>query len=87
MATMTAAFFNGMGQMELHDHPRPEAGPGDAVIRVRSTGICGSDLQMNADKDDPDKLPTGHEVAGEIVEIGQGVNSKSSSSSSFSYLS
>ena len=74
MATMTAAFFNGRGQMELHDHPRPEAGPGDAVIRVQSTGICGSDLQMNVDKVAPDKMPAGHEVAGEIVEIGDGVD-------------
>lgn len=76
MATMTAAFFNGNGQMEIHDHPRPMPGQGEAVVRVRATGICGSDLQMNADKDDPDKLPAGHEVAGEIVEIGQGVDSK-----------
>ena len=74
MATMTAAFFNGKGQMELHDHPKPNAGPGEAVIRLRATGICGSDLQMNADKDAPDKLPEGHEVAGEVVEIGEGVD-------------
>ena len=75
MAKMTAAFFNGRGQMELKDHPRPEAGPGEAVIRVRSCGICGSDLQTNVDKDAPDKVPAGHEVGGEVVEIGDGVDS------------
>ncbi len=74
MATMTAAFFDGKGRMELHDHPRPVAGPGEAVIQLRATGICGSDLQMNADKDAPDRLPEGHEVAGEVVAIGDGVD-------------
>ena len=75
MATMTAAFFDGAGKMELKEHPRPTAGPSDAVIRVRATGICGSDLQMNVDKDAPDLDPAGHEVAGEVVEVGDGVDS------------
>ncbi len=74
MVTMAAAFFNGKGQMELHDHPRPEAGPGEAVIRVQACGICGTDLQMNADKAVPDERPAGHEVGGEVVEIGVGVD-------------
>lgn len=74
MATMTAAFYDGNGKMELHEHPRPEAGPGDIILNVKATGICGSDLQMNVDKDAPDKLPAGHEVAGVIEEIGPGVD-------------
>jgi len=74
MATMTAAFFDGNGQMELHDHPKPEVGPGDILLNVKATGICGSDLQMNVDKDAPDELPSGHEVAGIIEEIGEGVD-------------
>jgi len=74
MATMTAAFYDGNGKMELHDHPRPTAGPGQAVIRIRACGICGTDLQMNVDKDAPDLDPAGHEVAGEVVEIGDGVD-------------
>jgi threonine dehydrogenase-like Zn-dependent dehydrogenase len=74
MSTMTAAFFDGNGKMELHDHPKPEVGPGDIILNVKATGICGSDLQMNVDKDAPDKLPAGHEVAGIIEEIGAGVD-------------
>ena len=73
-AMMQAAFFDGDGSMELRDMPRPEAGAGDVIVRVRSVGICGSDLQMNVDKTEPDQLPAGHEVAGEIVETGDGVD-------------
>ena len=75
MAMMQAAFFDGEGEMEVKEIGRPEVGPGDALIRVRAVGICGSDLQMNVDKTKPDRLPAGHEVAGEIVGIGDGVDS------------
>ena len=72
MATMTAALHDGVDTMRLAEVQKPEAGPGDAVVRVRAVGICGSDLLMNADKTEPDQLPAGHEVAGEIVEVGEG---------------
>ena len=76
MTTMTAAFFDGKGKMELRDHPKPVVGPEDIILNVKATGICGSDLQMNMDKDAPDKLPVGHEVAGIIEEIGENVDPK-----------
>lgn len=74
MATMKAAFFDGHASMMLADIPEPEPGPDDVIIRVRSTGICGSDLLMNADKTEADEIPFGHEVAGEIVAVGAGVD-------------
>ncbi len=74
MTTMQAAFFDGKGRMETREIEKPEPGPGDVVVRVGSVGICGSDLQMNVDKTEPDQLPAGHEVAGEVVEIGDGVD-------------
>ena len=73
METMQGAFFDGDGRMEVREIPKPEPGDGDVLIRVRSVGICGSDLQMNVDKTEPDQIPAGHEVAGEIVEAGGGV--------------
>ena len=73
MTTMKAAFFDGKGVMTLADYPKPEAGAGDAVVRVRATGICGSDLQMKADQTEADESPVGHEVAGEVVDIGYDV--------------
>jgi threonine dehydrogenase-like Zn-dependent dehydrogenase len=74
MATMKAAFFDGDASMMLADVAVPEPGPDDVIIRVRATGICGSDLLMNVDKTEPDQIPVGHEVAGEIVDVGSGVD-------------
>lgn len=74
MATMKAAMYDGKGTMQLSEIEKPTPEPGDVIVRVRAAGICGSDLLMNADKTEPDALPTGHEVAGDIVEVGEGVN-------------
>ena len=71
---MKAAFFNGSGKMVVSDHPDPMPGDYDAIIKVRATGICGSDLLMNNDKTEADELPAGHEVGGEIVEVGKKVD-------------
>ncbi|MCH7745140.1 MAG: zinc-binding dehydrogenase [Chloroflexi bacterium] len=74
MATMKAAMYDGKGTMQLFEIEKPTPEPGDVIVRVRAAGICGSDLLMNADKTEPDALPTGHEVAGDIVEVGEGVD-------------
>ncbi len=74
MSTMSAALHNGKGAMEVNQVERPEPGPGDAVVRVRQAGICGSDLINYAMNTTPESLPGGHEVAGEIVEVGEGVD-------------
>ena len=71
---MKAGFYDGNGQMIIQEHPDPAPGEGDAIIQVRATGICGSDLLMNNDKEQADDLPAGHEVTGEVVEVGTGVN-------------
>ena len=74
MPTMTAALYDGVDTMQLAEIETPVVGPGDALVRVRETGICGSDLLMNAEKTEPDELPAGHEVAGEISDVGSGVD-------------
>ena len=56
----------------------PEIGPNDILIRIRKTGICGTDLHIwNWDewarKTVPVPMVVGHEYAGEIVEIGSHV--------------
>ncbi|MEL6808476.1 MAG: L-threonine 3-dehydrogenase [Pseudomonadota bacterium] len=58
--------------------PVPEIGPDDVLIRVKKTGICGTDIHIwNWDDWAADTVPTpmitGHEFAGEIVEIGSNV--------------
>ena len=70
---MKAAFYNGNGTMIVKDYPDLTPGPGEALIKVRSTGICGSDLNMNLHKSGPDSDPACPEVAGEIVSVGDGV--------------
>jgi D-arabinose 1-dehydrogenase-like Zn-dependent alcohol dehydrogenase len=50
--------------------PRPNAGPGEALIRVRAVGLCGTDLKVTSGAMRPGPvLPTvlGHEIAGEVV--------------------
>jgi len=73
MATMKAALYDGKGKFQVKDIPQPEAGPGTVIVRVHASGICGSDLNVLRDTKEPHKLPSGHEVAGEIVEVGPGV--------------
>lgn len=58
--------------------PVPDIGPDDVLIRIRKTGICGTDVHIwNWDdwaaRTVPIPMITGHEFAGEIVEIGRNV--------------
>jgi threonine 3-dehydrogenase len=62
----------------MERRPVPEIGPEDVLIRINKTGICGTDIHIwNWDewaaKTVPVPLVTGHEFAGEIVEIGKQV--------------
>ena len=64
--------------LELTDRPEPAAGPGEVKIRVRRTGICGTDLHIDSWDDwaasaiDAPLVP-GHEFCGEVVAVGPGV--------------
>ena len=58
--------------------PVPEIGPDDVLIRIHKTGICGTDIHIWtwddwAARTVPTPLVTGHEFAGEIVELGRDV--------------
>jgi len=62
----------------LEHRPVPEIGPDDVLIRIRKTGICGTDIHIwNWDdwaaRTVPVGLITGHEFAGEVVEVGRHV--------------
>lgn len=61
--------------LERQNVPVPEIGPEDVLIRVHKTGICGTDIHIWkwddwAARTVPVPLVTGHEFAGEIVELG-----------------
>ena len=64
--------------LELKDVPQPEPGINDVLIRVRKTGICGTDLHIEswdpwAAKTIVPPLVVGHEFVGEVVEVGSNV--------------
>jgi len=62
------------------NEPVPTLGPNDVLVKVRKTGICGTDIHIYkwdawAQKTVPVPMIVGHEYAGEIVEIGSAVHS------------
>lgn len=69
---MRAAIFDAPGlPLRLADVDAPAAGPGEAILRVRSVGICGSDIHATEETGIARRGGIlGHEVAGEITEIG-----------------
>jgi (R,R)-butanediol dehydrogenase/meso-butanediol dehydrogenase/diacetyl reductase len=70
---MRAVVSPGIGRtLAVVELPDPEPGPGEVLVRVTACGICGSDLHLSDALDAPG-LILGHELAGEIVEVGPGV--------------
>src|SRR5436190_23959564 len=63
------------GDLRLEPLPEPHAGAGDLVIRVLACGTCGTDVKIFHYGHANITLPRvmGHEVAGQIVEVGTGV--------------
>jgi 2-desacetyl-2-hydroxyethyl bacteriochlorophyllide A dehydrogenase len=71
-----AAIFQGAGKpLSIEKVEDPKPGPNEVVIKVHRCGICGTDLQMTSGRSwsYPVGYTPGHEYAGEIVEIGPGV--------------
>ncbi len=69
-------YAEGPGNMEIREVEEPSAGPGQVKIAIEKTGICGSDLHIyHSDIAIPVRPPvvTGHEFAGTICEVGEGV--------------
>jgi len=58
--------------VRVEERPKPEIYPGEALVRVMASGICGTDV-VEWYRRDRVPLVLGHEIAGEIVEVGQGV--------------
>ncbi len=71
---MRAAFIVGKEKIEVRDTEVPSPDAGEVLVRVRACGICGSDLHFyhGVFPANPNVSP-GHEFAGEVVELGEGV--------------
>ena len=69
---MKAVVYHGTHDVQVHDVPDPEiVDPRDAIIKITSTAICGSDLHLY-----DGFMPTmekgdvlGHEPMGEVVDV------------------
>ncbi|HEU0301885.1 MAG TPA: NAD(P)-dependent alcohol dehydrogenase [Longimicrobium sp.] len=72
--TMKAAVFVAPGRIELQEKPVPEVGPGDALLRVTTTTICGTDIHILKGEYpvEPGRI-IGHEPVGVIAALGAGV--------------
>ncbi|MEW5722496.1 MAG: alcohol dehydrogenase catalytic domain-containing protein [Thermodesulfobacteriota bacterium] len=73
---MEAVRFHAAGDLRHERVPRPTGpGPGEVRVRIAAAGICGSDLHVARTGAYITRTPVimGHEFAGEILELGQGV--------------
>lgn len=69
---MRVLMYYSNADVRVEDMPVPPTGPGELLMRVFASGICGSDV-MEWYRRDKVPLVLGHEVAGEVVETGEGV--------------
>lgn len=76
MSKMKAGVVYGMNDIRYDDIEKPQAGPGKVLIKVKYTGICGSDVpRVNGDACHFFPNVLGHEFSGTVEEAGEGVTS------------
>jgi threonine dehydrogenase-like Zn-dependent dehydrogenase len=68
---MRGLVFLGDRQVELREFPDPKPGPGEVVVAIRASGMCGSDLRPY--QQGQFNFVTGHEPCGVVAERGPGV--------------
>jgi propanol-preferring alcohol dehydrogenase len=79
---MKAVLFPGDRQVEVVERPTPRVGPGEALVRTRASAICRSDMSLyygtpivGGEATSTGQIVPGHEPAGEVVAVGDGVTS------------
>lgn len=77
---MKAVLFPGDRQVVVVERPTPDPGPGQALVRVRASAICRSDMSIyygkpvvGGEATASGQIVPGHEPAGEVVSVGDGV--------------
>jgi len=69
---MRVAMYYRNDDVRVEEVPRPEIGPGELLVRIEASGVCGSDvMEWYRIKKAP--LVLGHEIGGQVVEVGEGV--------------
>jgi threonine dehydrogenase-like Zn-dependent dehydrogenase len=69
---MKGIVFLGNRQCEVREFPTPEPGDGEVLIRIKATGICGSDLHLYRTDTGSDQI-RGHETSGVVERVGANV--------------
>ena len=75
---MRGVIFVGDRQIDMRELPKPAPGPGEVVLAMKASGLCGSDLRPyrmpRAQRGNPSALTVGgHEPCGVVAEVGPGV--------------
>ncbi len=72
---MKAAVVYGENDIRISEVPTPVPGAGQVLVKVKASGVCATDVKILGGSGLPKELPTilGHEVAGTIEAIGDGV--------------
>lgn len=71
--SMLAAVYRGINDVRVERLPIPTIGPGEALVRIASCGVCGTDLKKIEFGLTPPPRIFGHEMAGTIAQIGSAV--------------
>ena len=73
LLTMQAAVYRGQNDVRMETVPVPEIGPGRVLVRIHTCGICGTDLKKISTGSHSAPRIFGHEMAGQVVAMGEGV--------------
>ena len=72
---MKAVYFTGDRKVEVAQTPDPTPGPGEVVLEIKASGMCGSDLHtLRAPAGSRPRLIAGHEPCGVVAAVGPGVS-------------
>jgi L-iditol 2-dehydrogenase len=73
-SAMRAAVYRGINDIRIETVPVPAIGPGELLVKIATCGICGTDLKKIHMGSHSAPRIFGHEMAGTIVRVGQGVS-------------
>ena len=72
-ATMRAVVYRGINDMRIETVPVPRVGPGELLVKIATCGICGTDLKKIHMGSHSAPRIFGHEMAGTVAAVGEGV--------------
>ena len=78
-AIMTGVVLPGNGPVEFKEYPVPEPGPGQVILKMKASSICGSDIRaiyrehLGKGPEAYQGVIAGHEPCGQVAKVGAGV--------------